>query len=287
MSTTRTTLEHDDSVDVVYVWCGLPENNYCSYNDELYYSIQSVHRNMPWCRKIWVIINDDFKQSTVKPNWLEDDKVQVVYVSSFVPKKYLPVIWNSNVIESWIWKIKEISDKFVYFCDDMFIGQPVVRDFFFTADGKPINRYYAGSPDHIVKNTSKPTHNEYVKMWVNAIEKHNIHYTRIQHQALPYRKRDMKKYYTMYADAVDKASMNKTRAGEKDFNLLRFTTALTTMYGDAMMQVTNDEKIDYFVESTDIKGVKRILKLKPKCFCINNTNKNQKHVYDVLKSILT
>jgi hypothetical protein len=272
----------NSDVDVVYVWCGLPENNMCSYNDDLYYSIKSVNRNMPWCRKIWVIVNDDFRKSTIKPTWLEDKKVNVIYTSSFVPKKYLPVL-NSNVIESWIWKIKGISDKFVYFCDDMFIGQPVTRDFFFTADGRPINRYYAGAPDHPNRNTS--TQNDYVKMWVNAIQQHNIHYTRIQHQALPYRKRDMKKYYHKYAEEVDKASMNKTRAGEKDFNLLRFTTALTTMYGDAMMQVTNDEKIDYFVESTDIKRVKKILKVKPTCFCINNTNKDQTHVYDVLKSM--
>lgn len=266
-------------IDVIYQWCGLPESTYCAASRELEFSVKSVKKFMPWTRYIFVCVSDDFND----PNFFAsiDPSIKVIKESAFVPKKFLPIIWNSNVPESWIWRIKELSEHFIYMCDDMYIGKPTSRSDFFTpmlAELAPILRLYEGPPDYPAK-TNSPI--PYVQMWSNAVAKYGLHYTRIQHQALPYRKSHMKKFYSQFKAQVDAASENKIRAGAKDFNLLRFTSSLAVMSGDSVLRVTHDD-VDFFTESDDYERIKRIPKVKPQFFCINNNNASNKRVYNML-----
>jgi hypothetical protein len=224
---------------------------------------------MPWVRTIWVTVSDSFPASAEKRL---PKGIRIVRESEFVPNKYLPILWNSNVIESWIWRIKDLAEHFVYFCDDMYVGRPAQPTDFFL-QGKPILRLYDGIPDYppLSMLKSLETRGDYVRMWAGAVEKHDLHYTRIQHQALPYKKSLMKKFYMKYKPFIEKASENKTRNVEHDFNLLRFTSALSVMHGKSFLIVTFDD-YDFFTESDDQSRIKRILKLKPAFFCINNGN---------------
>lgn len=262
-------------IDVVYVWCGSPSTKYCGLKKDLMFSVFSVRKNMPWIRHIWVVVHDDFKHVSLFPK-----NVKIVKESEIVPKKFLPVTWNSNVIETWVWRIKNLSERFIYMCDDMYIGKPTTPDAFFF-NNTPILRVCEGSPDYPPLsriNTTIP----YVRMWANAVEKYNMHYTRIQHQVLPYRKSLMQKFYKQYKKEVDTACRNKIRSGEKDFNLLRFSSSLSVMSGDSLLLVTNDD-YDYFTESDDLKRIERILKVRPQFFCINNTSIQNQNVVDMLE----
>jgi len=49
----------------------------------------------------------------------------------------LPV-YNSQPIEAHLHRIPNLSEGFVYFNDDMFVGRSLEKSFFFTNDGKPI-----------------------------------------------------------------------------------------------------------------------------------------------------
>ena len=123
-------------IDVVYVWCGEPATKFCRFTKDIDYSVQSVHKFMPWTRKIWVVVSDDFDKPELLPKG-----VCIVKESKIVPKRFLPVTWNSNVIESWIWAIPGLSDKFIYFCDDMYVGRVCEPADFFVGD-MPILRVY-------------------------------------------------------------------------------------------------------------------------------------------------
>ena len=57
-------------------------------------------------------------------------KLKIVKHSEFILKEYLPT-FNSNVIEFYFHKIKELSEKFVYFNDDMFLLNNVKQNRFF------------------------------------------------------------------------------------------------------------------------------------------------------------
>jgi hypothetical protein len=271
------------SLDVVYLWCGLQENSKCPYTKDIIYSVKSVKKYVEKLRIIWIVVDDEVSITQLNSHGIDttDLKIKIVKYRDFMPKKYLPILWNSNVLESWIWKIKGLSEKFLYMCDDMYIGKKCSHDMFYHND-MPIVRIERGSPNH--STTVHVEGNDYLAMWQNAIKEHNIHYTRLAHNCMPYKKSLIAKYYKIYKKHIDKASYNTLRSGKDDFNLLRFTGSLSVMNGDAILIATDPVKVDYFVEAVDKKAIKNILKIKPQFFCINNTNSNQLWVYETLEA---
>ena len=132
----------DPSIDLVYCWYSgkIPDGvDKCraSDNGKLYYSIKGVDRFAPWIRRIHVLVNDD----AVIPDWLSRHaKVRVVRLSAFIPKEALPLN-NSASIEMWLHRVPDLSERFVYSNDDMFLGRPVSPRDFFDARGRMICRY--------------------------------------------------------------------------------------------------------------------------------------------------
>lgn len=112
----------------------------------LKYWFRSVEMYAPWVNKIFLIVDNKL------PNWLnlENDKLIVVQHNDFIPRKYLPT-FNSRTIELNIHRIKGLSEKFVYFNDDMFLNQTVKPEDFFK-DNKPVDQ---GSLNIVVPNESK------------------------------------------------------------------------------------------------------------------------------------
>lgn len=97
--------------------------------DELKYSLRSVEQYMPWVRKIFIFSN------CAKPRWLgETDNVVWVDHSEVIPEKHLPT-FNSHAIESYLHKIPDLSEHFIYFNDDFFVNQPLPVRLFYTANG--------------------------------------------------------------------------------------------------------------------------------------------------------
>lgn len=96
---------------------------------ELKYSLRSIEQYMPWVRKIFVFTN------CAKPSWLEEtDNLVWVRHEDVIPAKNLPT-FNSHAIESYLHKIPDLSEHFIYFNDDFFVNQPLSIQLFFTANG--------------------------------------------------------------------------------------------------------------------------------------------------------
>lgn len=95
------------------------------------YWFRAVERYAPWVNKVYLITNGKF------PDWINPDCEKLVLVkhSDFIPHKYLPT-FNSKTIELNIGRIKDLSEHFVYFNDDMFINAPVLANYYFK-DGLP------------------------------------------------------------------------------------------------------------------------------------------------------
>lgn len=97
----------------------------------LKYLFRSIEKNAPWVRRIYLVTDNQV------PEWLKlsNKKVKVVDHCEIIEKKYLPV-FNSSVIEMNVYKIKGLSEHFIYFNDDMFITKKTKpKDFFI--NGKP------------------------------------------------------------------------------------------------------------------------------------------------------
>lgn len=146
-----------NGIDVVYLWCdgsdplfsdrkkarlieqGLTwnENNLGSIryfdNSELKYSLRSVSRYLPWINHIFIVTDGQ------RPVWLRDNpKLTIVDHREIIPAELLPT-FNSVTIEMYLHKIPNLSEKFLFFNDDMFINAPLNPDFFFQNE-KPVVR---------------------------------------------------------------------------------------------------------------------------------------------------
>jgi hypothetical protein len=80
--------------------------------NEITYSVRSVFKFMPWINMIYIITNKQSPPIELNP------KIKIIDHTEIIPKKYLPT-FNSDVIESFIHNIPELSEIFLYNNDDM------------------------------------------------------------------------------------------------------------------------------------------------------------------------
>jgi hypothetical protein len=141
-------------VDIVYTWVnssdplwqvqrayyvkqekGISKDANLSYRfrsrDELKYSLRSIEKYAPFVRKIYIVTNGQ------KPSWIKTHpKIEFVSHSQiFRHPNHLPT-FNSMAIESCLHRIPGLSEYFIYFNDDVFLGRPSTFTSFFTEDGK-------------------------------------------------------------------------------------------------------------------------------------------------------
>lgn len=105
----------------------------------LKYLFRGVEKFMPFIDRIVLVVSG---QSQV-PEWVNRDTVRVVTHDEFMPANILPT-FNSSVIECFINDIPDLSERFIYANDDMFVLSPMDEGCFFKC-GFPIIKY-------IVKN---------------------------------------------------------------------------------------------------------------------------------------
>ncbi|GAB5363523.1 hypothetical protein AAMO2058_000890500 [Amorphochlora amoebiformis] len=97
-------------------------------NQELRYSLRSIWRFAPWVRKIFIVTNYQV------PYWLNIDhpKIEVVtHHTIFSNKSHLPV-FSSPAIESHLHQIPGLAKKFIYFNDDVMLGNTIWPSDFYT-----------------------------------------------------------------------------------------------------------------------------------------------------------
>ena len=99
--------------------------------DNLQYWFRGIEKFCPWVRKIHFVTWGHL------PKWLNTDnpRLNIVNHKDYIPEKYLPT-FSSHTIELNLHRIKDLSEHFVYFNDDMFIIKPMKEEDFFKA-GKP------------------------------------------------------------------------------------------------------------------------------------------------------
>lgn len=108
-------------------------------NGEIYLCLTSLEHNAPWLRKIWIIV-DEQSPDLLRLSAALRAKVHLVDHSDIFANHgaALPT-FNSLAIETFMWNIKDISDRFIYFNDDVFLTAPCQKSDFFSPSG-PILR---------------------------------------------------------------------------------------------------------------------------------------------------
>ncbi|MDO4459129.1 MAG: stealth conserved region 3 domain-containing protein [Clostridia bacterium] len=101
--------------------------------ENLKYWFRAVEKFAPWVNHVYFITCGHV------PEWLNLDYEKITHIrhEDYMPEEYLPT-FSSHPIELCINRIKELSEHFVYFNDDMFITRPVKPELFFR-NGKPVH----------------------------------------------------------------------------------------------------------------------------------------------------
>lgn len=107
------------------------DDNECRFRDWglLKYWFRSIERNAPWIRKVHFITYGHLP-SFLNPNC---PKLHIVKHKDYIPHQYLPT-FSANPIELNMHRIEDLSERFVYFNDDMFLNSQMNPSEFFIND---------------------------------------------------------------------------------------------------------------------------------------------------------
>lgn len=141
----------------------------------LKYWFRGVEKFAPWVRYV------HFVTCGQKPAWLNVDhpKLRLVNHEDFIPNHILP-IFNSALIESYMYRIPGLSDHFVYFNDDFYI-----------IDDLPLERFFVnGLPNDIAAFR----YNSGIGLWAKRI-KNNVRLINERFDKREVLKRDHDKWF--------------------------------------------------------------------------------------------
>lgn len=104
--------------------------------DNLQYWFRGVETFAPWVNNIYFITWGHL------PQWLNTDhpKLKIIKHTDYIPGDYLPT-FNSDTIETNLYRIKDLSETFVLFNDDVFLTDKVSPEDFFV-DGMPCDTFW-------------------------------------------------------------------------------------------------------------------------------------------------
>lgn len=88
--------------------------------------LRSIDLYAPWVNNVFLVVQSESQV----PDWVNRKTVKIVLHNDFIPKEYLPA-FNCNTIETHLHFIPGLSEKFIYFNDDMLINSAVKPEDFF------------------------------------------------------------------------------------------------------------------------------------------------------------
>lgn len=106
------------------------------------YVFRSIEKFAPWVHRIYIVTSGE------SPSWLnvESDKIVLIKHDDYMPKTFLPT-FSSNPIEINLHRIKELSEYFILFNDDMFLlNQTKIDDFFHKSYPRSLGVYSPITP---------------------------------------------------------------------------------------------------------------------------------------------
>ncbi len=243
-------------------------------NEELKFSLRSVEKYLGWIRKIFIVTDNQ------TPHWIDasNPKIQIVNQREILPLEANPC-FNSNVIEYFLYKIPNLSERFLYANDDMFFNAPLDPRFFFAEDGYPIVRL---KKDRFRKTYSKirrmigkesGPYRHIIDAAISLIEhRYGKNYHGIPHHNVDaYRKKDNKDAVEdVFRSEIEQSVSNHIRSKN---DVQRFTFSLYALaIGHAHLEyVGRKNALRNQIYRDDAK--KRIEKYNPALFCMNDNQK--------------
>ena len=317
---------NNEKIDIVYTWVdgndaawrakrdywareeniNILENDECRYidNDELKYSLRSLEKYAPWINKVFIVTDNQV------PSWLNtsNPKVRIVDHKEIIPAEYLPT-FNSISIEHCICNIKDLSEYFLYACDDMFFYNYVSPSFFFTKNKFPIIRYGTKlgatdtlftkalyNADNLVKNRYNFSTNRYPHHNIDAYRKSDVINCRNEFlddlmPTISSRYRTIncveRTIYSNYALAIKHGELKIVQRYIPSYKFYKYIPLLRKTIRVCNEHIPSET---VWVLASDKRYYVKLKNNKTKLFCINDdeitTNENRTAIHNFLENLL-
>jgi len=189
-------------------------------NQELKYSLRSIYKYAPWVNKIYIVTDNQV------PDWFNTDNKWVEIIDHkdiFEDHSCLPT-FNSMAIETKLHRIEGLSEQFLYFNDDVFLGRKCAPTDFFSENNIPhlfvSKLFHTESKNaHIKKAKVWRTRNEHQASIENCRElifnQHNqyIKY-KFRHGVKAFNKSVLFELTKKYKEQLNRTSRHKFRKNE-------------------------------------------------------------------------
>lgn len=97
-------------------------------SDEIYFCLQSIVNNAPWVRTIWLVV-DGCGPDLERLSAAVRAKLRLVqHYEIFAGFEHVLPTFNSLAIESMLWRIQGLANRFMYFNDDVFLTAPLAPE---------------------------------------------------------------------------------------------------------------------------------------------------------------
>jgi len=238
----------------------------------LKYWFRCVENNCKWVNKVFLIV----AYESQIPKWLNTNnpKLRIVYHNEFIPKELLPT-FNSNTIELFIPKIRDLSNNYILCCDDFYFISPIKNNFFFK-DNIPVNsckknsylmydtnglsgdyycmlnndieiiRDYSGNVDYRYSLVHLPVS----KSKSNELEILNKYYNKITNSLITSKFRNKTNYTRgIYEDSLkflNKVVVNNEMYNNSKYITLKSNVDYNTLYSLDMICLNDTEQLDNF-----------------------------------------
>jgi len=253
--------------------------------DEIIYSVNSVIKFIPWIRKIFIVTNNQIPP--VDRQLISSGKVVIIDQNTIVDQKYLPT-FNSDVIESYLHNIPDLSEIFLYSNDDMMHLNNIDRkDIYEVKNNKVLlkirNNY---NKNRRVYHAEYSLRIDYTKKLFLKIDPNirliNNHHTKFL------RKSTMKYIDEKFTKLLDRMRINRVRGTGYIQYLFFLLNVDNILHNNIILNYGRD-----VIEKTlgNKKGDKilfnDVLQRRPKFVCFNSMNSSFKEVFPkVMKEIL-
>lgn len=227
------------------------------------YSLRSVEKFAPWINHIYI-----FTCRPQKPKWLNTNhpKISVIHHDEVFDEADIPT-FNYNVIESYLHKIPNLTDDFIYLNDDFLFGNEVFPADFYTRDGKVLihGTLFGENLGWRVYNKK----NDIVGLGI------------IEHSPLLVRKEWWRKMQEARPKLIDEIKSHKFREGTDVmmYKLYRWYTLRHQYENCKPIKLPELLKIHTFHKITNNfkrqqRGINYLAKRRPKFYCLNDDQKD-------------
>ena len=271
-------------------------------NDELKYCVRSILKNIPWIRKIFILMpNEEVKYFKSK----DEISDKIVYVKD---KDLIGFDSANNIVFLFnLYKMKQfgLSENFIYMDDDYFIGKPINKNEFFYEDKGEVfpalitADYYEINKEEIQiilkqilsSKRNLGTHSEkvFIATQIRALlfmydifGNDDIRYNKkliepaFTHNAIPMKISDIKEIHDLVFDKYDKGK-EMLSSKERSINDLQFQSlymAYVKNKYDRKVSIIHSEFYDLFQAENIIENKNEKIKL----FVINTSSRNYKDI---------